>query len=171
MATEPANQLRALGEDRLAAFDTDYVYGEMWPHINRLVEVSFPAGCFSFVDLGGGNGRFADTLLDRFPHSSCVLVDSAESLLALNSPHPRKTLAHHSIETCEAALAGARFDLVCFHWVLHHFVAGSFGATRAFQQQALEVARGLLTDRGRVSVFENLYEGFVFDSLPGRTVY
>jgi SAM-dependent methyltransferase len=64
-----------------------------------------------------------------------------------------------------------RFDLVSVHWLLHHLVGASYRQTRRNQLQTLRALKGLLTPRGRISIFENMYQGWVFEDLPGRLIY
>jgi hypothetical protein len=65
------------------------------------------------LDVGGGNGRFADRVLSAYPESRGIVIDNARALIDGNTPHPR----------------------------------------------------------GRLSVFENMYDGLLIDNLPGRLVY
>jgi SAM-dependent methyltransferase len=166
----PAGQVRTLHDSQLEAFDTEYVTDDLWPLFADRVREDFPSGRFRFADLGGGNGVFADRVLEAFPESEAVVLDNAAVLLARNQPHPRKQLVQASV-TDPGVLAGERFDLVCFNWVLHHLVAGGYGASHVFAREALAAAGRMLAPGGRISVFENLYDGLVFDRMPGWLIY
>jgi hypothetical protein len=78
---------------------------------------------------------------------------------------------HDSVENLDTRLAGERFDVIALHWVLHHFVLDTYSATRDLQRRVLASIGSHLTERGRVSVFENLYEGRLVDGLTGRLVF
>jgi ubiquinone/menaquinone biosynthesis C-methylase UbiE len=162
--------LHHLETHQLAAFDVDYVSDEMWADVRALIASQF-AERFSILDIGGGNGHFVDAVLAQFPHAHATVVDNAPNLLAANRSDSRKTLLQRSVEDLPAALQGRSFDLVCLHWSLHHFVTDSYSDTVAFQRRALREAASLVSSGGRLSVFENLYDGLVWPSLPGRLVY
>jgi len=162
-------EIRKLEDRQAAAFDTEYVEGNRWEVVRRLVEKDFPHGRFRFLDVGGGTGRFADRLLSSFPHASGAVLDNSEMLLSKNTPHDRKQLICDSVERL-AGVSG-KFDLVCVHWVLHHLVSSTYTKTTGNQSATLQALRTLLSAGGRISVYENMFEGWVLDSLPGRIIY
>jgi ubiquinone/menaquinone biosynthesis C-methylase UbiE len=118
-----------------------------------------------------GGGRFMDTLLERYPGATGTLLDNDQVLLDLNKPHPRKALVYGSAENLDTLFRGSQFDLVCFIYVLHHFVSDSYRATRESQVQILSEARELLSPRGHNFILEDIYTGLVFPRLPGRLIY
>jgi tRNA (cmo5U34)-methyltransferase len=81
-----------------------------------------------FVDLGAGDGGFAELVLDSYPGSSCVLVDFSAPMLAAAD----KRLAGKAdrCEVVEADLAdagwlerlpgGGRYDAVISRLAIHH---------------------------------------------------
>jgi tRNA (cmo5U34)-methyltransferase len=81
-----------------------------------------------FVDLGAGDGGFAELLLDLYPESSGVLVDFSEPMLA--AARERLAAKHGRWEIIEADLAGPawrhdlpvgeRFDAVVSRLAIHH---------------------------------------------------
>jgi SAM-dependent methyltransferase len=162
---------RQLAEDQLAAFDREFVTDVIWEAFASEVRKDFPDGIFSFIDLGGGNGVFADRVLRNFPKSTGTVLDNAPSLLEKNVPHERKTVVLGGIEQIESLLPGRRFDVVCFNWVLHHLVGSTHEASTKHQCKALQDAAGLLSPNGRISVIENFYDGWLFDALPGRVIF
>lgn len=163
--------IRKLADSQVEAFDTEYVEEGRWTAIKTLIERDFPSGDFTLLDIGGGNGRFADRVLAQFPNATATVIDNSESLLAKNTQNPRKAIICDSVENLATIAEARRFDIVCFHWLLHHLVANSYTGTTNNQLKALAAARSLLTSRGRISVFENMYEGYVFDHLPGLLIY
>src|SRR5438876_5406232 len=76
-----------LTDDQLEAFDTESVNDQRWIPIHRCLDRDFPDGQFTFLDLGGGNGTFADRLLEDYPSSSGVVLDNSQLLLNRNKPH------------------------------------------------------------------------------------
>lgn len=159
-----------LSDEQLSAFDKEYVNDRRWVPVARCLADAFPDGRFSFLDLGGGNGRFADRVLAAFPHAHGTVLDSSSRLLALNAPSPRKrTLVG---DASELAAHPHRYDVVFCNWLLHHLVTtGSYAETRRNVLDTLVTCRDrLLTARGFVSVYENDYEGLV-DDFPGRAIF
>jgi hypothetical protein len=163
--------IKKLDDAQLLDFDQEYMRGEKLQKFMRLIHRDFPDGRLSVLDIGGGNGRFLDTLLDQFPNAQATLLDNAEVLVALNKPNPRKTLICDSVENLESHIRGPRFDLICFNFVLHHFVGPSYQASRRFQGEMLAKVRDYLLPRGRIWVLEDIYHGLVFPGLPSRLIH
>ena len=166
---EQFDSVKKLADEQVVAFDTEYVSDARWEVIKRLVETDFPDGDFRFLDVGGGNGVFADRLLDAFPRCRGTVVDNSELLLNRNAKNERKELLNVSVESLGTTTD--TYDLVCIHWVLHHLVSDSYAGTRRNQALALGTLSRLLTDRGRISVYENLCEGWILADLPGWLIY
>jgi len=162
---------RMLDDDQLRTFNAEHICPGEWDIIKPVFDASFAARDFSFVDVGGGNGLFADMLLDAYPRAHGVVLDPAEILLRENRPHPRKELRLARAETMDELFGERKFDLILFNWILHHLVLDSYAKTIALQRTVLEKARRLLKPGGAVSVLENLYEGSVVDGVPSRLIF
>jgi len=169
--TTPSANVPKLTDSQLRDFDIEYVTPEMWERTESWFSQAFPEGEFSFLDVGGGNGRFTDSLLERFPKARGVLIDNGAPLLLANKTHPRKTVICESATNLERRFEGQEFDLICFNWLLHHLVLRSYDATCRLQLQTIAAARNLLSSRGKICVFEDLYEGIFLDTLPSRIIY
>lgn len=163
--------IRKLSDAQVEAFDTEYVEGGRWATISELIQRDFPDGNFTLLDVGGGNGRFADRVLTQFPNSTATVLDNSESLLNRNLKNPRKTVICDSVTNLASIGRSRRFDVVCFHWLLHHLVSDSYHETSKNQLEALKCAKELLSPRGRISVFENMYQGYLLRGLPGLLIY
>jgi SAM-dependent methyltransferase len=167
----PAELFPKLDDSQLRHFDTEYVTPEIWKITEQWLVEAFPDGQFSFLDVGGGNGAFSDLLLNRFSGARGVLIDNGEALLASNQPHPRKTIICESAVDIDRRFKGQTFDLISFNWVLHHLVLRSYRSTCSLQARVVAAARDLLSKKGRLCVFENLYDGMFVDTLPGWLTY
>jgi SAM-dependent methyltransferase len=164
--------VRKLADTQLQAFaDNDYVTPELFDGIVSAIDADFPDGRFSFADIGGGRGLFADRLLARFPGAECTVIDNSEMLLTLNLRDPRKRLVLTSATDLADRFPHGEFDIAFFNLSLHHFVAGTYSETRKLQRYALRQALRVLSPRGRIVVTENLFEGLLADNLPGFLVY
>jgi ubiquinone/menaquinone biosynthesis C-methylase UbiE len=129
------------------------------------------SGPFKVLDLGGGNGLFADQLLARFPKSSVTILDISSLLLAKNKPSYRKELIHGSIECMANILVGRRFDYITMNWVLHHLVGNSYTACRKNCLETLMRCKLLLEPNGMLVVAENMFDGYMGSNLPSRLIY
>jgi len=161
--------VKKLDDLQVESFDTDYVSGARWNAVKARIDKDFPGGYFNFLDVGGGNGVFADTLLETYPSARGTILDNSEVLLSRNKPNPRKTLVQESVENL--GVITGKFDLVCVHWLLHHLVGTSYSETRHHQLSALSGIAAFLNDRGRISLFENVCNGWLIDNLPGWLIY
>jgi ubiquinone/menaquinone biosynthesis C-methylase UbiE len=162
--------MKTLNDEQLETFDTEYVNEARWKLFEPCIERDFPDGNFSFLDIGGGNGRFADRLLLSYPNSTAAVLDNSQLLLDKNQPNSRKTLIKTSVETLEHHL-DKKYDLICLNWVLHHLVSDSYNKTRNNITSTLTKMELLLTPMGRVSIFENMYNGLIIDNLPSYLIY
>jgi ubiquinone/menaquinone biosynthesis C-methylase UbiE len=158
-----------LSDDQLRVFNKDRITESKWRPLKECIHRDFPNGQFTFLDIGGGNGTFADRILATWPKSNGTVLDSSEMLLAHNTPSPRKTL----VQADAAHLSQHRetYDIVFCNWLLHHLVTtGSYQKTVANILRVLKSCRGIVNPKGRLSVFENDYEGWI-DNFPGRAIF
>jgi Methyltransferase domain len=163
------SKIEQLKDEQLAAFDTEYISEQRWQKINALIQESFPTGEFSFLDVGGGNGRFTDRILTTYPNSRGTILDNSELLLSRNLPNGRKKLLNCSVEAL--AEQSEHYDLICLNWLLHHLVSVSYSQSRRNIDAVLGMLRLRLTEQGRVSIFENMYDGYIFDGLPSYLIF
>ncbi len=161
--------MRTLDDSQLEQFDDEYVSDDVWQEIEPAIAASFPDGRFTFIDIGGGNGRFADRMLAAFPECVGTVLDTSQLLLDRNTSNPRKSLLCESAQNI--GTLGERFDVACLHMVLHHLIGETYGETRANIEAQLRATAAVLSDRGRISIFENLYDGWWVDGAPGRIIY
>ncbi len=161
--------MKQLSDEQLAAFDTEYVTDALWEILTRHIDRAHPDGRFSFLDIGGGNGVFADRLLAAYPSASGAVLDNSRLLLDRNKPNPRKALIEESAENLERI--GGKYDLVFFNWVLHHLVGDDYGKSVRHVDRTLRKAAALLTPDGHISIFENMYNGLVVDNAPSHIIF
>lgn len=161
--------MKQLEDSQLKTFDTEYVDEKRWKIIKAQIDKDFPDGDFSFLDVGGGNGVFADRLLEYYPKSRGAVLDNSQLLLNKNVTNARKTIICDSVENLSKLKT--KYDLICFNWLLHHLIGNSYQDTRQNISTAISTVIPLLTDRGRVSIFENMYNGLVVDGLPSILIF
>ena len=159
-----------LSDDQLAAFDNDEAITETrWRRIQYLLDRDFPDGAFSFIEVGGGNGLFADRLLSTYPKATGAIVDNSAMLLAKNTECPRKSVILGDAVNLPDSIGP--IDVAFCNWVFHHLVESqSYDRSRENVNRALAGIRARLSARGRLSVMECDYTGYI-DSAPGRIVF
>lgn len=161
--------MKQLSDEQLVTFDTEYVTELLWSILERKIYRAFPDGRFTFLDIGGGNGVFADRLLATYPLAQGAVLDNSRLLLDRNHPNPRKVLIEESAEHLDRLEQS--YDLVFFNWVLHHLVGDDYGKSVAHVDSTLRKAIALLTPRGHISIFENMYNGIVLDNAPSHIIF
>jgi ubiquinone/menaquinone biosynthesis C-methylase UbiE len=162
--------LKQLDNSQLENFDMEYIHGSRWRTVSDLIDQSFPSGKFTFLDVGGGNGKFADRLLAHYPEANGTVLDNAQILLDRNQLNPRKQLINASVaDLCQHS--GQTYDIICFNWLLHHLVSDSYAQTCRNISQTIGEAISLLSPQGRISIFENMYDGILFDRVPSRLIF
>ena len=162
---------RMLDDDQLRTFDTEHICDREWQMIKPVFDAAFAGREFSFLDVGGGNGLFADMLLDAYPRARGVVLDPAEILLRENKPSLRKETLLARAEEVDELFSTRKFDLILFNWILHHLVLDSYEKTVALQRMVIEKATRLLNRGGVISILENLYEGTIVDVAPSRLIF
>lgn len=164
--------MKKLSNDRLESFNTDYVHSHVgWDRMGKIIESNFPVGNFTFLDVGGGSGVFADSLLEMFPKAHGTVMDNAGYLLNINRRHERKTLIECSVESMSDHFNGIKFDLIIFNWVLHHFVENTYNGTLNSISNALISAKQLLSKEGVILILENCYIPYYNELLPSKIIY
>jgi ubiquinone/menaquinone biosynthesis C-methylase UbiE len=160
-----------LSDSQTTTFDEDYHSPEelnaKFAHLQSLTG-DRP---ISILDIGGGNGRFLDSILNRFPNAEGTVLDVSAVLLSRNAPHPRKALLDASVEALPEILNGKRFDIITMNWLLHHLVGPTYPLCAANCIGLLEKCRGLLKPDGVLIVTENMFDGFGGTNLPSWVIY
>jgi ubiquinone/menaquinone biosynthesis C-methylase UbiE len=160
-----------LDEAQNRAFDTEFHSREELESKFVLLQEWMNDKPFNVLDLGGGNGIFADQLLARFPASSVTILDISGVLLAKNRPSDRKELIHDSIENISNSLAGRTFDCITLNWVLHHLIGSGYKACRENCLDTLIRCKAILKPNGKVLVAENMFDGYLKSNLPSFIIY
>ncbi len=161
--------LHKLSPQQVGAYDTEFVDERGMQAIRAAIDADFPDGRFSFLDVGGGNGVFADQLLERYPQARATVIDSSPLMIERNRAHPGKRALLG--DAADVPRRGETFDLVFCNLVLHHLVTtGSYARTRRNVEQVLGGLMRCLSPAGRVSVYEMEFNGWI-DDFPGHAIF
>ncbi|MEF1230972.1 class I SAM-dependent methyltransferase, partial [Vibrio fortis] len=109
--------VRKLTPEQTVSFDIEYIDDEMFAVLVKQINMLFPThNPFHLLDVGGGNGMYADKILSHYPNCYVTLVEPEQSLIEKNHPHPRKQLVCSSFQD---TIFAEKFDVIQFNWVLH----------------------------------------------------
>lgn len=164
-----SEQAKYLGQNKIVLSKGDIIDKELFHLVSDIIERYIPnPNQAHFLDVGGGNGSYADKLIGRYPGCQVTIVDPDENALNENNPNSRKNLiqAHYQSFDCFF-----KYDLIQFNWVLNHFVAPTYSKTHDLQLKGLKDAYDMLAPEGIVVIFENLYEGTDHSNIPGKRIY
>ena len=165
-----SSAIKLLDASQTEAFDTEYVNDNLFPLVqNSIRQQNLYKSPIHILDIGGGNGLFADKLLKHFPFSEVTIVEPDLPLLARNTAHCHKHLVNKTFQ--DFYCAEGSFDIIHMNWVLHHFIGHSYSETVQHQIDSLHQASELLKPGGKLLIFENFYESFVSDDFSGRLIY
>jgi len=166
------NVSRQLSDKQLEVFDQEYVSDALWDvFVAATADILAHKGAH-VLDVGGGNGRFVDKILARFPESRATVLEPSALLIARNQPSQRKVVLQGGADDLVRLLGRDKFDVICFNWVLHHLVADTYEQSTRNQRFAISSAAKLLATGGAISIFENSYVPAVsFLPTPGRVIY
>jgi 2-polyprenyl-3-methyl-5-hydroxy-6-metoxy-1,4-benzoquinol methylase len=145
---KPWMDVLVLSEAQNEAFDTDYHSPKELAEKIDAIRSRFGDRPARILDLGGGNGRFLDSLLAALPNARGTLIDISAELLARNVSSPRKEIINGSIADLSGVLAGQMFDIITLNWVLHHLVGRSYEVCRRNVVECLAACAGLLAPAG-----------------------
>jgi ubiquinone/menaquinone biosynthesis C-methylase UbiE len=163
--------LKFLAEHQNEKFDKEYHSPEVMKRKIDVIRARFPDGPATILDVGGGNGRFLDSLLSAFPTANGYIIDPSQVLLTRNSFNSRKHLVQGSVDQLEEIFPNQTFDIITTNWVLHHLVGSTWGQCVSNAANALEIAGRLLSPNGMIIVAEDMYNGILGGDLPSRVIY
>ena len=94
-----SDNVKKLTNEQIESFDVDYVQNHVgWDKIESFINKYFPDKSFTFLDIGGGNGVFADRILETYNKAEGIIIDNSKYILSKNKPNSRKTIIECSVE-------------------------------------------------------------------------
>lgn len=163
--------LAYLDEAQNATFDYEYHSADELEWKIRAIRESVGDGPYKILDVGGGNGAFLDKLLSVFPKSEGVLFDISRTLLERNTLNVRKRLVEGSVAHLSDFFLQEKFDVITANWLLHHLVGSSHASSVNNCVLFLEQCGNLLSDKGRILVAENMFEGLCGANVPSWIIF
>lgn len=160
-----------LREDQVRAFDTDYFVDLRLNRLFSCLAEDFGEKPFRLLDIGCGNGLLVDRILARFPAATATAVDNSSYMVQANVPHERKRVLLADATQLPAHLGNDTYDVILLNWILHHLVDKSWTGSRHNIRHQLLQLHGLLAPGGRLSVYENCYDGLLLDNFPAWLIH
>jgi SAM-dependent methyltransferase len=164
-----SSTVRVLPQQQTSDFDTEYVDPKLFGQIAGLLDQHLGKPDFEYLDIGGGNGNYADKILTHYPSSRVTIVEPELTLVEKNTPNERKTIVNSIFQ--DSTVESNRYDAIGFNWVLHHFVGDSYAKSLQFQRDGLASAYEALQPGGLILILENYYDGTLADDMSGRIIY
>jgi len=164
-----SENIRLLNPQQVAKFDVEYIDKALFRLICSIIDqnISNPNQAH-FLDVGGGNGLYADKLLSQYLGCFVDIIEPDSNMNTKNIPNSNKVL----INSVYQQFKGTKdYDMIQFNWVLHHFIASSYSETHEIQLEGLKSAYNMLGSEGIVIIFENFYEGKDHSNAPGKLIY
>ncbi len=163
------HDVRLLDTHQTYEFDTEYVNTSLFNLVDRYIhQQNFSNRNFDILDVGGGNGKYADRFIKSFPLSTCTVVEPEAYLVNKNLPNPRKVLINN---TYQALPKESHYHAIQFNWVLHHFIGDSYNKSCLIQLDGIKEAFELLLPGGVILIFENFYESQAVLELSSWLIY
>jgi hypothetical protein len=159
-----------LDESQNLAFDREYFGPREFEVIVDALRGRFERPV-NLLDVGGGNGKFLDSLMASLPTGRVVNLDISAALLGLNKKN--KVLIHASIldDPFKDDTEERKFDVITVNWVLHHMIGATERDCRMLQLGTLEACKSALRSGGLIAVAENDYRSWLRDDYSGRLIY
>lgn len=159
-----------LGNDAVKAFDTEFRDWEAYRSL--LSSLGIPRHAkIKVLDIGGGNGIFMDRLLDFFPNATGVVLDYSQFMLNRNTYNPRKKVMQGSATDIDSLMLGNNYDLVTINVLLHHLVGENDEQNLMNISRCLKSLRRIMAEKGKLVVYEQVYEGWLRQPSPGEIIY
>lgn len=122
------------------------------------------------LDVGGGIGVFAKTVIDQCPEKdvSFTVVDPG---LSAAEQRVESTNISYELNTFDAFTSEQQYDFIVFRLVLHHLIGKDSQDTLETQRAALVKAKSLLKEGGVLFIVENFYEPMLGEDTTSKIIY
>jgi SAM-dependent methyltransferase len=115
------------------------------------------------LDIGGGGGVTSSLIYDFFRgKANITLLDNTE-YDTWGELSDKITFLKASIFDADCRFINKKYDIIFINLVLHHLVDGNYKSSRNLQRQALEQAKGLLSENGVICVTEDIANSYMSD--------
>ena len=159
-----------LDNDAVKAFDTEFRDWEAYCSVLSSLGIPRPTK-IKVLDIGGGNGIFMDRLLAFFSNATGVVLDYSQFMLDRNTNNLRKKVMQGSATDIDTLLLGENYDLVTINVLLHHLVGENEEQNLINISRCLKSLHRILAGKGKLVVYEQVYEGWLRQPSPGEIIY
>ncbi|EKQ54509.1 MAG: methylase involved in ubiquinone/menaquinone biosynthesis [Methanobacterium sp. Maddingley MBC34] len=118
------------------------------------------------IDIGGGSGHFAYSVLENCPDIHVAVIDPSLKLLEKVDPRIEKKFGQ-----LPQIDLGDKFDYIHMSSVLHHIVGPSINKSQDLALESLENINELLNPNGFFFLQDLFYEGYVIPSIPRSIIF
>lgn len=122
------------------------------------------------LDVGGGSGRFAIFVQDKYPTLDISVIDPSQSLL--NMIEDERIKKFNGSLPDQLGLDDSQiYDYIHVKEVLHHVAGASIRESKEFVKQSLLNLKKHLNEEGILMVHELFYEGYIVPTLPRTFIF
>ena len=90
--------VRLLTTEQTQTFDEEYVCDTLFQQVKPYYNIYSRQNRFDVLDVGGGNGTYADRLLRNFQRAHVTVLEPDEYLLSRNRKHLRKNIVQGTFQ-------------------------------------------------------------------------
>jgi ubiquinone/menaquinone biosynthesis C-methylase UbiE len=163
-------------ENKFSFFDTNsHFYGSL-DRIGSLDDlfINFiklnKSNSLSVLDVGGGNGIFAKSIIGIYPNIDITIIDPSQSLLDMvNDSRIKKAWGY--LPDNLGLKEGTTFDYIHVKEVFHHITGRSIKESNELVKKSLLQLNKILNSNGYILVNELFYEGYIFPTLSRSLVF
>lgn len=134
-----------------------------------VAKVTASNGLYRGLDVGGGIGKFANSICDLNKAIQHIdVVDPSKQAHRKFLYHPKVRLIKGTLEDLNSQTL---YDFATINLVCHHIIDNTNQKTIDRQKNFLYRVTEMLSETGYIFVEENIYESYFFDDVCGRIIY
>jgi hypothetical protein len=137
-------------------------------HFLDFIQHTTKNSAFSFLDIGGGNGFFAKTVLDTNPMSTVTVIDPAAKLL--NKITDKKIIKIIGSIPYDFP-SEDKYDYIHLKEVIHHITGNTIKETKELLKTSLSLIKRHLNTNGYLMIHDLFYEGYVYPPITRFLIF
>lgn len=122
----------------------------------------------TLLDIGGGSGHLARTVLNSRPDIKITVLDPSEKMLEqIKEPEIKKIVGSlpSNLNT------SSKFDFIHMSSVLHHVVGNSIKKSKKLSRESLFNIKKILSDNGYFFLKELYFEGYIYPGASRSLIF
>jgi SAM-dependent methyltransferase len=151
-----------------AEFYSSFSLHDFEKHFLNFVQCTARGLGFSFLDIGGGNGFFAKTVLEANPMSTVTVIDPSKNLLnEITDKRIIKILGNIPYDFPSED----KYDYIHLKEVIHHITGNTIKETRELLKTSLSLIKGHLNPNGYLMIHDLFYDGYIYPPITRFLIF